>query len=77
MSFLSSRLIYAASEQCADLLYATGFSAPDAFLWLQVDDETYVVVSTLEYGRAAKTVKPGIVVLTPRQALELFGGKSE
>jgi Xaa-Pro aminopeptidase len=77
MSSSPPRLIYAASEQCADLLYATGFSAPDAFLWFQIDDETYVVVSTLEYGRAAKTVKPGIVVLTPRQALEQFGGQFE
>ena len=29
------RLLYAASETDADLLYATGFFAPDPFLFIQ------------------------------------------
>ena len=74
MTSSSFRLIYAASDQCADMLYATGFSAPDEFLWFETDTETCVVVSSLEYGRAVKTVKPGIVVMTPEQAMERFAG---
>jgi len=55
-------LIYAASEACADLLYASGLAAPDPFLWYAVNGCAAVVVSTLEYGRACKQVKPGVQV---------------
>ncbi len=59
---MTARLIYAASETCADLWYASGFSAPDPFLWYQTDRETAVVVSQLELGRARKQTRPGTAV---------------
>jgi len=52
------RLLYAASENCADLLYLSGFRAGDPFLWLQVPGEKpLLVVSELEIGRARKQAR--------------------
>jgi len=48
-----ARLIVAVSENCADLLYASGFMAPDTFIWFRVDDhDPVIVINTLEYDRA-------------------------
>lgn len=65
---IKGRLIYAASERCADLLYETGFSAPDPFLWYSVEDQGTVVVSALEVGRAVKQCHPGVQVLSFSEA---------
>jgi Xaa-Pro aminopeptidase len=46
------RLLYAASENDADILYPTGFFAPDPFLFLQVGKRRYMVMSDLERDRA-------------------------
>ncbi len=67
------RLIYAASERCADLLYLAGFMAPDPFLWLEAGGATYVVVSALEIGRARHDCRPGIDVLSLTEARRRFG----
>lgn len=48
----TGRMIYAASEQCADMLYACGFMAPDPFLWFSANNECGILVSALEVGRA-------------------------
>ncbi|MCP3967493.1 MAG: aminopeptidase P family protein [Lentisphaerae bacterium] len=53
-------LIYAASEHNADMLYATGFRAPDAFIYFKTNSETGMVMSALEQDRAAKEAKTGI-----------------
>lgn len=55
---MEPRLIYAASEYSADLLYATGFFAPDPFLFLQ-DGEgvTHLAVSALEMDRARRLAR--------------------
>ena len=37
----AARLIYAASETDADILYPTGFFAPDPFLFIQKGRRTY------------------------------------
>lgn len=59
-----ARLIVAASEHCADLLYASGFNAPDEFIWFRhAHGRQAVVLNTLEYGRALRQVNPGIEVL--------------
>lgn len=47
-------LIVAASEGDADMLYATGFFAPDPFIFFQHRGEKYVVMSDLEIDRAKK-----------------------
>ena len=53
-----------ASGASADLRYVSGFSAPDSFLWFRCGDESAVVVSPLEFGRAQASVKPGVQVMS-------------
>ena len=48
------RLIYASSEESADMLYATKFSAPDAFLFLQQRGKRSILLSDLEIDRGKK-----------------------
>lgn len=47
-------LLYAASERDADMLYATGFFAPDPFLFVQKGKKRYLVASDLERDRAKR-----------------------
>jgi Xaa-Pro aminopeptidase len=49
---MPTRLIYAASETDADLLYASGFFAPDPFVWIQVGKVSHALLSDLELDRA-------------------------
>jgi Xaa-Pro aminopeptidase len=49
-----ARLIYAASETDADLLYATRFFAPDPFIFLQARGRRMVVMNDLEIDRARR-----------------------
>ena len=56
-------LIIADSEACADLLYATGFTAPDPFVYFSVDGKIKgIVVTALELKRAKAEAKKGITV---------------
>src|SRR5262245_6629033 len=48
----AGRLIYAASETDADILYSTGFFAPDPFLFVQKGRTRILVMSDLEMDRA-------------------------
>jgi Xaa-Pro aminopeptidase len=48
------RLLFAASETDADMLYPTGFFAPDPFLFVQKGRRKILVMSDLEMGRAKK-----------------------
>ncbi|ODS32366.1 MAG: Xaa-Pro aminopeptidase (X-Pro aminopeptidase - aminopeptidase P II) [Candidatus Scalindua rubra] len=45
-------LIIADSERDSDMFYATGFLAPDPFVYIQKDDEKIMVTSDLELERA-------------------------
>ena len=49
-----TRLIVAASEQDPDMLYATRFFAPDAFIFLEENGKRTLVLSDLEIDRARK-----------------------
>lgn len=49
-----TRLMVAASEQDADMLYATKFFAPDAFIFLERNGKRTLVLSDLEIGRGQK-----------------------
>jgi Xaa-Pro aminopeptidase len=49
-----TRLIVAASEQDPDMLYATRFFAPDAFIFLEEGGKRTLVLSDLEIDRARK-----------------------
>ncbi len=51
----ATRLIVSASEQDADMLYATKFWAPDPFIFLQKNGKRTMVLSNLEIGRGRKT----------------------
>jgi Xaa-Pro aminopeptidase len=51
------RLIFASSEESADLLYATEFSVPDPVLFLQQNGKTTVLLSDLEIDRGKKEAK--------------------
>jgi Xaa-Pro aminopeptidase len=48
----AARLVYAASETDADILYPTGFFAPDPFLLIQKGRTRILVMSDLEMDRA-------------------------
>lgn len=50
----TTRLIVAASEQDADMLYATRFFAPDAFIFLERNGKRTLVLSDLEIDRGRK-----------------------
>ncbi|MBO4618834.1 MAG: aminopeptidase P family protein [Victivallales bacterium] len=67
-----SRLIYASSEQSADLWYVTGFNVPDPILWFQVGELSAIVVGSLELGRAQKQCKPGVTVIDAAKLREFF-----
>jgi Xaa-Pro aminopeptidase len=49
-----TRLIVAASERDADMLYATRFFAPDAFIFLEQNGKRTLVLSDLEIDRGRK-----------------------
>jgi len=53
-SNIRNRLIVAASEQDADMLYATKFWAPDPFIFLEQNGKRTLVLSDLEIDRARK-----------------------
>ena len=56
------RLIIAASEESADILYATKFFAPDAFLFLEHNGRTTVLLSDLEVDRGRKAARVDEVI---------------
>jgi len=56
------RLIIAASEQCPDLLYATGFFAPDPFLFLEKNGKRMIVLNDLEIDRGRAQARVDEVV---------------
>ena len=52
-----TKLIVAASEYDADMLYATRFFAPDPFIFLERNGKRTLVLSDLEIDRARKTAQ--------------------
>ena len=56
------RLIVASSEESADMLYATRFFVPDAFLLLVQDGRSTILLSDLEVDRGRKTATVDEVV---------------
>ena len=55
----SAKLLVASGESSSDMRYASGFSTPDDFIWFDSGSERGVVMSPLEFSRAAASVKPG------------------
>jgi Xaa-Pro aminopeptidase len=58
----ATRLIVAASEHDPDMLYATRFFAPDAFIFLEERGKRTLVLSDLEIDRARKQAKADVFV---------------
>lgn len=52
-----AKLIIAASESNADMLYATKFRAPDAFVFVEAEGRTAVLLSDLEVDRGRREAK--------------------
>jgi len=52
-----TRLIYADSERDPDMLYATGFFVPDAFVFLEHRGKRTIFLSDLEVDRARKQAR--------------------
>ena len=57
------KLICASSDESADILYASGFHAPDEFLYFETAERRGIVVSPLEYSRACAEAKKGVEVI--------------
>jgi Xaa-Pro aminopeptidase len=68
---LTARLLYAASETDADMLYATGFFAPDPFLFVAAGRRRVLVTSDLELDRARRQARAGRVLAWLRFAKEI------
>ena len=55
-------LIIAASENDANLFYATKFLAPDPFMYLQTSEKKIIFINDLEFERAKKQAKVNEVI---------------
>jgi len=56
------RLIYAASESSADMLYATRFFVPDPFFYLEQNGKKSILLSDLEIDRGRREAKVDEVI---------------
>jgi Xaa-Pro aminopeptidase len=69
------RLIYAASPRSADMLYATGFHAPDPFVFLEARGRKTIVLNDLEIDRGRREAKVDEVLASSDLARE-FGSSA-
>ena len=53
-------LIVADSEHSADMFYATGFRAPDPFIYFSCGSRKAMILSALEFDRGKTECHPGI-----------------
>ena len=60
-----AKLIYAASPRSADMLYATGFHAPDSFLFLSHRGKKTIVLNDLEIDRGRREAEVDEVLSAP------------
>ncbi len=63
-----SRLIYADSVGCSDMLYASGVLVPDPFLYFEISDSRMLVVNPMELSRVRKNADKGLSVISTREA---------
>lgn len=71
MTSTGIRLIIAAPEKNADILYMTRFWAPDPLALLDIDGKTILFVSDLELGRARETAHVDVVEASTPMAKRL------
>ncbi|ALJ56472.1 Xaa-Pro dipeptidase [Candidatus Xiphinematobacter sp. Idaho Grape] len=65
------RVLFASSEQNADILYASKFLAPDPFIYILHLGKKYLIVSDLEIDRARREARVDCVISSSKLALEL------
>ena len=65
-----ARLIAASTAESADLVYGSGFFAPDEFIYAEIGGKRYVFVSVLELARARQEVRPGVEVVDFAEVLK-------
>jgi hypothetical protein len=65
----TGRLIAATATESADIVYGSGFFAPDEYIYAEIGGEKYVFVSVLELARARQEVRPGINVVDSAEVL--------
>src|SRR5881409_4502813 len=68
-----TRLIVAASDTDPDMLYATRFWAPDAFIFLERNGKRTLVLSDLEIDRGRKQAKADEFVMFSQLEREVQG----
>lgn len=73
----ATRLIVAASESDPDMLYATRFFAPDAFIFLEERGKRTLVLSDLEIDRARKQARADEFVSYSALEREVQGKKKK
>ncbi|QSR87588.1 aminopeptidase P family protein [Candidatus Methylacidiphilum infernorum] len=57
-----ARMMFAASEKDANMLYATRMMVPDPFLWIEVNSKSYIFLSKLEIDRAKREAKADVIL---------------
>ncbi|MCC6544090.1 MAG: aminopeptidase P family protein [Nitrospirae bacterium] len=62
MKTQEATLLISSSETDSNLYYATGFLAPDPFIFLQIGDEKVIMMSDLELDRAKSQAKVNTVL---------------
>lgn len=72
-----TRLIVAASENDADMLYATRFFAPDAFIFLEQNGKRTLVLSDLEIDRGRKQATADEILPYSRFEKEMQGNSQK
>jgi len=65
------RVLFAASERNADILYASKFLAPDPFIYILHLGKKYLIVGDLDIDRARKEAQVDCIVSSSKLALEL------
>jgi Xaa-Pro aminopeptidase len=72
-----AKLIVASSEASADMLYATRFRAPDAFVFVEAKGRTAILLSDLEVDRGRREAKADDVVSYSELEKEAQGIKKQ
>ena len=72
-----ARLLFSESEHGADMLHATGFRAPDPFVWLESRGRTSILLSDLEIDRGRREARVDEVVSWSELERGLTGRKGD
>lgn len=72
-----NRLLIGASDHDANMLYATGFFVPDAFIWFCKGGQSFAVLSPLEIDRAKREAKVDEVLSLRLLEEEMMGERGK